>query len=68
MSVRELSVELQSVAEAQLNEVPERIQDDLNYIKEWLKKQPHLIVRQGKEWSFNFLHYFIFSLQMTSGY
>lgn len=42
MSLRPLSKELQAKAIAELNEKPERIPEDIEYIKEWLRKQPHL--------------------------
>lgn len=48
MAVRPLSKELQAKAIAELNENPERIPEDIEYIKEWLRKQPHLNARMGK--------------------
>lgn len=49
MSIRPLSKELQAKAIAELNEVPDRIAEDINHIKEWLKKQPHLNPRMGEK-------------------
>lgn len=48
MSLRPLSPELQEKAKRELNEDPNRIKDDIKYIKEWLDKQPHLKARKGK--------------------
>lgn len=48
MSIRKLSDALQQKAIKELNEDPNRIQDDINYIKEWLTTQPHLNARTGK--------------------
>lgn len=47
MSVRKLSKELQELAIKELNEDPERIPEDIAYIKEWLSKQPHLNTPTG---------------------
>lgn len=48
MNIRPLTIELQKVAEEELNEIPSRIQDDLTHIKQWLSKQPHLYnIRKG---------------------
>lgn len=48
MSLRPLSKELQEKASSELNENPNRIESDINYIKEWLDKQPHLKARKGE--------------------
>lgn len=47
MNIRPLSKELQEKAKSELNEVPERIKDDIEYIKQWLSKQPHLKAKTG---------------------
>lgn len=47
MSIRPLSKELQAKAEKELFEKPDRIKEDIAYIKEWLKKQPHINARTG---------------------
>lgn len=39
---RQLSASLQKIAETELNEDSTRLQDDLESIRQWLKKQPHL--------------------------
>lgn len=41
MSIRPLSKELQEKAEKEINEVPSRVTEDLNHIKEWIAKQPY---------------------------
>ena len=47
MTVRPLCKELQEKAIKELNEDPKRIQEDINHIKEWLKKQKHIKARTG---------------------
>lgn len=49
MSIRSLSKELQAKAIAELNENPSRIREDIEYIKQWLKKQAHLNPRLGRK-------------------
>lgn len=45
---RELSPELAKIAKDELNENPKQLNDDLNYLKDWISKQPHLKARTGK--------------------
>lgn len=47
LSLRPLSAELQKIAESELNETPERVENDLEHIKDWLFKQHHLNCRTG---------------------
>lgn len=47
MNLRPLSKELQAKATAELNEVPERMAEDVEYMKVWLRKQVHLNARLG---------------------
>lgn len=47
-TIRPLSKELQEKAIAELNENPSSIREDIDHIKEWLRKQPHLNPRMGK--------------------
>lgn len=47
MPIRQLSSSLQKKSEVELNEVPNRIQDDLQHIREWIAQQLHLTVRTG---------------------
>lgn len=48
MNIRQLSKSLQKKAEDELNEKPSRVREDIEYIKSWIAKQPHLNVRPGK--------------------
>lgn len=45
---------LQKLAKENLNEDPDRLQEDLQALKEWIKKQPHLNehIPSGKKSSF----------------
>ncbi|KAB0797273.1 hypothetical protein PPYR_08267 [Photinus pyralis] len=65
MVYRELSNELQRKAEEELNENPSRVQEDLEYIREWIKKQPHLISRTDDQFLLSFLRGCKFSLHRT---
>ena len=47
MGIRELSPELAKKAKDELFEDPKRIPQDLQMIKDWIAKQPHLNVRIG---------------------
>lgn len=47
MGLRELSPELAKRAQEELNEDPKRIEQDLQALKDWLVKQPHLNARTG---------------------
>jgi len=48
-NIRPLSKELALIAQIELNEVPSRIQEDLDTIKAWLVKQPHIKARTGNK-------------------
>ncbi|KAJ9594066.1 hypothetical protein L9F63_014509 [Diploptera punctata] len=65
MDIRPLSPELLEVAKRDLNEDPDRRKEDLNYIKEWLSKQPHLRPRTDPQWLLTFLRGCKFSLERT---
>lgn len=47
MNIRPLSETLQKIAIEELNEDPERIGQDLQHLKDWIDKTPHLISRKG---------------------
>ncbi|XP_068620796.1 uncharacterized protein [Battus philenor] len=65
MSLRPLINELAEVARSELNEDPKRINDDLQHIKEWLSKQPHLSARMDDQWLIAFLRGCKYSLERT---
>lgn len=47
LSVRPLSAYLSEKAKQELNENPKKIYDDLEALRSWLLKQPHIIARTG---------------------
>lgn len=47
MSVRPLSKELQEKAVSELNEVPNRVEEDVKHILEWARQQSYLNIRTG---------------------
>lgn len=55
LEIRELSPELQKKANDELNEKRGRLAEDLRIVREWLAKEPHLIVRQDDQFLVNFL-------------
>lgn len=81
MMIRPLTKELQAKAIAELNENPTRIQEDIQYIKEWLLQQKYIKARTGKnnfqifiniyiifvddQWLLSFLRGCKFSLERT---
>ncbi|CAH0700725.1 unnamed protein product [Spodoptera exigua] len=65
MSVRPLTPALEKKAREELNEDPKRLKDDLQHIKDWLAKQPHLKARTDDQWLVAFLRGCKFSLERT---
>ncbi|KAH8418584.1 hypothetical protein KR222_003034 [Zaprionus bogoriensis] len=63
--VRPLSAELRHIAETELNEVEERLPADLQALRDWLAKQPHLKCRQDDQFLVAFLRGCKFSLEKT---
>ncbi|KAL0849061.1 hypothetical protein ABMA28_013423 [Loxostege sticticalis] len=61
--VRELTPELAQIAKEELNENPKQIKDDLQHIKEWLSKQPHLKARTDDQWLVGLLRGCKFSME-----
>ncbi|KAF5287385.1 hypothetical protein FQA39_LY15923 [Lamprigera yunnana] len=62
---RKLSSELQEMAISNLNEVPNRIKEDVEKIREWLQKQQHLPVKIDDDRLLAFLRGSKYSLQKT---
>ncbi|KAM3959079.1 alpha-tocopherol transfer protein-like [Aphomia sociella] len=61
--IRDISPELAKIAKKELSEEPKRIKDDLQYIKEWISKQPHLKARTDDQWLVGILRGCKFSLE-----
>lgn len=49
LQIRPLSTELANVAKTELNENPAKIAEDIEYIRNWLQMQPHIVSRTGKK-------------------
>lgn len=55
MNIRPLSPELAAKAVKELNEVPSRLADDVQALKDWVAKQPHLRARTDDQFLVNIL-------------
>ncbi|KAJ0181738.1 hypothetical protein K1T71_002460 [Dendrolimus kikuchii] len=64
-NIRPLSPALAAKASAELNEDPRRVPDDIQHLKDWLAKQPHLKARTDDQWLLCFLRGCKFSLERT---
>lgn len=62
-SIRELNKELQAKAEKELNEKPDRLLKDLEALKEWIVKTPHLNPRTDDQFLVTILRGSKFSLE-----
>ncbi|XP_017488113.1 PREDICTED: alpha-tocopherol transfer protein-like isoform X1 [Rhagoletis zephyria] len=62
-AIRPLSAELQKIAIEQLNEVPERVPQDIAALRDWIEKQPHLRARTDDQFLVNFLRGCKYSLE-----
>ncbi|KAF5308776.1 hypothetical protein FQR65_LT06009 [Abscondita terminalis] len=63
MKIRKLSPELQKIANAELNEDSNRIENDLRSFREWLKFQKHLNFRDEDQFLIAFLRGCKFSIE-----
>ncbi|KAL7647540.1 UNVERIFIED_CONTAM: hypothetical protein RMT77_001140 [Armadillidium vulgare] len=61
----DLSPELLKIAKEELHEDPERRQNDIEYIREWLQKQPHITARTDDWTILRYLRGCKFSLENT---
>ncbi|XP_022226704.2 uncharacterized protein LOC111076939 [Drosophila obscura] len=64
-AIRPLSPELQKIAVEKLNEIPEKIEDDIAALREWIRQQPHLKARTDDQTLVNFLRGCKYSLERT---
>ncbi|KAB0797243.1 hypothetical protein PPYR_08237 [Photinus pyralis] len=64
-SIRPLSKELDDKAAKEINEDPKRIKETLKMFHEWIKKQPHLNVRNDDQHLITFLRGCKWSLQLA---
>lgn len=55
MKIRPLCPELAEKAAKELNENPKRLEEDIEYIKDWIAKQPHLRARTGLIYSIHYM-------------
>jgi hypothetical protein len=62
-AIRPLSASLAKKAAVELNETPDRIDSDLQAIREWLKKMPHIKARTDDQFLVAFLRGCKFSLE-----
>lgn len=63
LEIRPLSEELQKVACDELNEVPERLADDIEAIRSWIKQNTHIKSRETDQFILTFLRGCKFSLE-----
>ncbi|GAB0090861.1 CRAL/TRIO, N-terminal domain [Sergentomyia squamirostris] len=64
-NIRPLSEPLARKAQNELNEVPERIEEDLKALKSWMEQQPHLRARTDDQFLVAFLRGCKYSLEKT---
>ena len=63
LAIRPLNSQLQVIAKEQLNEEPDKIQENLNAFKEWIRKSPHLKARTDDQFLVGFLRGCKYSLE-----
>lgn len=64
-TIRVLSSDLAKIAREELNEVPERIEDDLNTLRTWINQCPYLTARTDDQFLISFLRGCKYSLEKT---
>lgn len=65
LKIRPLSPELAKIAKNELNEVPEKISDDVRALRTWLDTQPHLNPNLSDQFLVTFLRCCKYSLERT---
>lgn len=63
MKIRPICPELAEKAQLELNEDPNRIEGDIQHMKDWIAKQPHLRARTDDQWILAFLRGCKYSLE-----
>uniref|UniRef100_A0A1A9VDF5 CRAL-TRIO domain-containing protein n=1 Tax=Glossina austeni TaxID=7395 RepID=A0A1A9VDF5_GLOAU len=63
LQIRLLNDDLQRKAREELNEVPERIHEDLQALKTWIEEQPHLCANTDDQFLISFLRGCKYSLE-----
>lgn len=64
-TMRPLTAKLAEIARNDLNEIPERIEQDLIILREWIRQQRHLRARTSDEFLIAFLRRCKYSLEET---
>lgn len=64
-NVRVLSPELVKKAISELNEKPEKVQSEIDSLKEWIRKTPHLNARMDDQFLLTFLRGCKHSIEKT---
>lgn len=64
-AIRPLSSSLQAIAREQLHEEPDKIQENLDILKEWIQKSAHLRTRMDDQFLVSFLRGCKYSLEMS---
>ncbi|XP_067627406.1 retinol-binding protein pinta-like [Eurosta solidaginis] len=67
LKIRPISEQLQKIAVEELNEVPERIDADIEAVRTWIKQQPHLRARDDDQFLIAFLRGCKYSLEKVKG-
>ncbi|XP_055622721.1 uncharacterized protein LOC129766230 [Toxorhynchites rutilus septentrionalis] len=65
VNIRPVSDALRKKAHEELNEKPERIQEDLNALRQWIAKSPHIRARIDDQFLITFLRGCKYSLERT---